>query len=111
MTVAPGTNQTVVLETLALKKVASPTGGEDATLSSTWELPANLVAGDVRVLNRQRTLQQYSFDDFADNQIFENPLDGNTEARLVHLKVLDVVLQDASGAATQSYRLRTIQAY
>ncbi len=111
MTVAAGTTETVVTETLALKKVASPTGGEDLALSMRWELPGSLVTGDVRVLDRQRTVRQHSFDDFADNQTFDFPLDGAAEPRLVHLKVVELALQDSTGASPLAYRLRTIQAY
>ena len=111
MAIAAGTTETVVTETLALKKVATPTGGQDQTLSLRWELPADLAAGDVRVLDRQRTLRQYAFDDFSDDQDLENPLDGATEDRLVHLKVVDVELRDATGASPLTYRLRTIRAF
>ena len=111
MTVQPATTETVVLETLALKKIASPSGGADTALSSRWELLADLDTGDVPSLNRQTTLRQYAFDDFNDNQTFDNPLDGDTEPRLVHLKVFDVELQDASGDANRTYRLRTIRSY
>ena len=111
MTVVPATTETVVIETLALKKIASPGIGGDATLSMRWEPAASVVYPDIPVLNRQRTLRQYSFDDFADNQSFDAPLDGAAEARLVHLKVVDLELRDGSGTSNQAYRLRTIQAY
>ena len=111
MDVLPGTTETVVVETLALKKIASPTGGADQALSMRWQLPADLVAGDVRVLDRERTVRHYAFDDFSDNQVLENPLDGATEDRLVHFKVTDVELRDATGLSPQTYRLRTIRAF
>lgn len=110
MTVAAGTS-VAVTETLALKKVATPTGGIDQAISTRWELPADLGSDDVPVMNRVRTLQQYSFDDFADNQTFDNPLDADTEPRLVHFKVVDVSLQDATSASAQQYQVRIIQAY
>lgn len=111
MTVAAGTTQTVVVDTLALKKIAAPSGGADQTLSTRWELPADLAAGDIQVMNRQRTLQQFSFDDYQDNQTFDTPLDGGVEPRLVHFKVVDISLQDATGASAQPYQLRIVQAY
>lgn len=111
MTVPAGQSSVVVTETLALKKVASPTGGVDQAISTRWELPADLGSDDTPVMNRVRTLQQYSFDDFNDNQTFDTPLDGDTEARLVHFKVLDVTLQDATGAEAVSYNVRMVKAY
>ena len=110
MTIAAGTS-VAVTETLALKKVATPTGGIDQAISTRWELPADLGSDDVPVMNRVRTLQQYSFDDFADNQTFDHPLDADTEPRLVHFKVVDVSLQDATSASAQQYQVRIIQAY
>ena len=110
MTIAAGTS-VAVTETLALKKVATPTGGIDQAISTRWELPADLGGDDVPVMNRVRTLQQYSFDDFADNQTFDRPLDADTEPRLVHFKVVDVSLQDATSASAQQYQVRIIQAY
>ncbi len=111
MTVPSGSTSVVANETLALKKIASPTGGIDQTLSNRWELPADLASDDVPVMTRQHTLRQFSFDDYADSQTFDLPLDGDVENRLVHLKVLDVVLQDATGSAALPYRTRIIQAY
>lgn len=110
MTLTAGTSLAVT-ETLALKKVATPTGGIDQAISTRWELPADLGSDDVPVMNRVRTLQQYSFDDFSDNQTFDHPLDADTEPRLVHFKVIDVSLQDATGTNARSYQVRTIQAY
>lgn len=106
-----GATSVVVDDTLALKKVNSPTGGANQILSTRWELPADLATGDLQVMNRRRTLQQYSFDDYADNQLFDTPLDGRVEPRLVHFKVLDLSLQDASGVEARRYQLRLIQAY
>lgn len=111
MTVPGGGTSVVVTETLALKKIASPSGGADVTISTRWELPADLGTYDEPVMNRQRTLQQFSFSDFADNQIFDSPLDGDQEPRLVHLKVVDVSMQDATGGGARPYQLRLIQAY
>lgn len=110
MTLPAGTS-VVVDETLALKKIASPTGGSDQAMSSRWELPADLGTDDKQVLNRRRTLRQYSFDDFVDNQTFDNPLDAATEPRLVHFKVVDIALQDATSVRARQYQLRIIQAY
>ncbi len=110
MTIAAGTSATVT-ETLALKKIATPTGGIDQAVSTHWELPADLGSDDVPLMNRVRTLQQYSFDDYSDNQTFDNPLDADTEPRLVHFKVVDVSLQDATSASAQQYQVRIIQAY
>lgn len=110
MTVPAGT-EVVVNEAMALKKVASPTGGSDLALSPRWELVADLGADDKALMNRTRTLRQYSFDDFLDDQLLEHPLDAATEARLVHLKVVDVTLQDATQVEAPQYRLRLIQAY
>ena len=106
-----GSTSVVVTDTLALKRVASPTGGGDQTISARWELPAALGSDDVPVMNRQRTLQQFAFSDLADNQTFDDPLDGATEPRLVHFKVIDLTLQDATGAASRPYQLRVVQAY
>ena len=113
MTIPPGQTSLVVTETLALKKIDSPTGGYDTAMSTRWELPADLATGDQPSLNRVRTLRQFSFDDFNDNQMFDNPLDGIVEPRLVHLKVLDVVIGDGTGEglAQITYSLRKIQAY
>lgn len=104
-------NALTVTETIALKRVASPTGGENQALSSRWELPAALASGDIRMLDRVRRLQQYSFDDFADNQTFDNPLDASTEPRLVHLKVMDVTVLDPQVTESQPYVVRVVQAY
>lgn len=112
MTVQPGTTSTVVLDTIALKKVASPTGGIDQAISNRWELPAALGSFDVQVMNRQRTLRQFSLDDFSTDMTFDTALDGGVEPRLVHLKVVDVALQDATGgAAAVGYQVRAVQAY
>ena len=106
-----GTSSLVVTDTIALKKIASPTGGSDLTISNRWELPADLGTDDVQMMNRQRTLQQFSFDDYADNQTFDTALDGLVEDRLVHFKVVDVAIQDARGGLAQPYRLRIVQTY
>lgn len=111
MNIPAGSTSVVVNDTLALKKIASPSGGVDQTISTRWELPASLATGDVQVMNRQRTLQQYSLDDYADNQTFDTPLDGVVEPRLVHFKVVDISLQDATGTAATAYQLRIVQAY
>lgn len=111
MTMPVGSTSVVVADTLALKKIASPTGGADQTISTRWELPADLGTYDVQVMNRQQTLQQYAFSDFADDQIFEHPLDGTTEPRRVHFKVVDIALQDATSVQAVAYRLRIVQAY
>ncbi|MEO8275937.1 MAG: hypothetical protein ABI639_06925 [Thermoanaerobaculia bacterium] len=101
----------VTTDTIALKKVATPTGGADQTVSNRWEPLAGLPSTDQPIMNRQRTLQQYSFDDFRDNQSFDNPRPGTTDPRLIHFKVIDVVLQDATGGANQLYSLREVQAF
>ena len=111
MAIAPGTTETVVTETLALKKIASPTGGPDVALSTRWELPADLGTYDVRVLDRRRTLRQFSLADYVDNQVFDTPLDGASEPKNQHFKVVDLELQDATGSSPQVYRLRSIRAY
>ena len=111
MDMPAGSTSVVVTDTLALKKIASPTGGGDQAMSTRWELPADLGADDIQVMDRQQTLRQFAYSDFADDQIFDNPLDGATEARLVHFKVVDLTLQDATGAAVRPYQLRLIQAY
>ena len=111
MTMPIGSTSVVVADTLALKKIASPTGGLDQTISTRWELPADLGTYDVQVMNRQQTLQQFAFSDFADNQTFDTPLDGAVEPRLVHFKVVDLALQDATSAQAVAYRLRIVQAY
>jgi Tfp pilus assembly protein PilV len=112
MDIPSGSTSVVVNDTLALKKVTSPSGGVDQVMSNRWELPADLATGDTPVLNRQRTVRQYSFDDFADNQILDRPLDGDVEPRIVHLKAVDLVLSDGSGdPLALNYRLRLIQAY
>ncbi|MCC6856373.1 MAG: hypothetical protein IT189_09980, partial [Microbacteriaceae bacterium] len=110
MTVPAGT-EVVVNEAMALKKVASPTGGSDLALSPRWELLADLGVDDKPLMNRTRTLRQYSFDDFLDDQVFQLPLDAATEPRLVHLKVVDVTLQDATQVEAPQYQMRLIQAY
>jgi len=111
MNIPIGSTSVVVDDTLALKKIASPTGGLDQAISSRWELPADLGTDDVRVMNRQQTLQQFAYSDFADDQTFNNALDGVTESRLVHFKVIDLTLQDATGAGSRPYQLRVVQAY
>ncbi|MBP7588747.1 MAG: hypothetical protein KBA72_12410 [Thermoanaerobaculia bacterium] len=109
--VPAGQTSLVLNETLALKKVSSPTGGSDLALSSRWELPADLGSDDVPLMNRVRTLQQYSFDDYNLNQSFDFPLPGETQARLVHFKVLDISLTDATGPETRSYNVRMVKAF
>lgn len=111
MTVPPGATSVVVTDTIALKKFATPSGGDDQAMSKRWELLADLDSYDVPVMNRTRTLQQFSFDDFIDNQVFDTPRNGNTEARIIQFKTVDVALQDATGFSSQPYRLRIIQAY
>jgi hypothetical protein len=111
MTVPGGSTEVVTTETIALKRYPSPDGGENQAISSRWELPADLALGDVQIMNRQRTLRQYTFDDFLDNQIFEEPQDGNVEARVIQFKVVDISIQDASGVGAQPYQVRVIQAY
>lgn len=111
MTVPGGSTSVVVTETIALKRIASPTGGADQAISSVWEPLGSLGSDDQPLMNRRRTLQQYSFDDYNDNHVFDNPLNGDTEPRLVHLKVIDIDLLDATGGAARPYRLRTVQAF
>ncbi len=111
MRVLPGTEERVVLETLALNKIDSPTGGVDVGMSNRWEPAAAVLAPDVPVMNREITLRQYSFDDFKDDQELNDPLDGDKEDRLVHLKLIDVELRDATGVSPQVYRLRAVRAF
>lgn len=111
MTVPSGSTSLVVTDFLALKKIASPTGGIDQALSTRWELAADLGSYDEPVMSRQRTVQYFSLDDLDDNQTFDNPLDGSVEPRLVHFKVVDVAVQDLTGTGTRPYLMRSIQAY
>ncbi len=111
MTVPAGATSVVVDDTLAIKKIATPTGGSDQAISARWELPTALGSFDRPMLNRRRTLQQFSFDDFTDSEPTDNPLDGAIEPRRVQFKVLDVILQDATGAQSRRYQLRLVKAY
>jgi hypothetical protein len=111
MSVPAGETEVVVTDTIALKRYASPGGGEDQAISTRWELPADLNVGDVQVMNRQRTLRQYSFFDFVDDYSFNDPLDGVVQSRLVQFKVIDLTIQDASGLGAQPYQLRAVVAY
>ncbi|MEO8198559.1 MAG: hypothetical protein ABI689_17740 [Thermoanaerobaculia bacterium] len=110
-TVVGGGTSLVVNESLALKRVASPTGGGDQAISQKWELTSGLGSDDEPVMNRQTTLRFYSLSDYDDNEVFDTPLDGDTEPRLIHFKVFDISLQDATGTESQPYQLRLIQAY
>ena len=111
MTVPGGATSLVTTESIALKKIASPTGGADQAISTRWEPLGSLGSDDHPVMNRQLTLQQYSYDDYADDQEFDTPLNGDTQPRLVHFKVVEVDLLDATGGAARPYRLRMVQAY
>lgn len=110
-TIPAGSTSVVVTDTLALKKIPSPSGGVDQALSTRWELPADLGADDVPVMNRQRTLQQFSFWDFQDNLSFDTPLDGGAETNMVQFKVVDISLQDATGGSARAYQLRIVRTY
>ncbi len=110
-TIPAGSTSVVVTDTLALKKIASPSGGIDQALSTRWELPAALGSDDVPVMNRQRTLRQFTFDDFTDNFAFDTPLDGGFQPGFVIFKVVDISLQDATGGAAGAYRLRFIRSF
>jgi type II secretory pathway pseudopilin PulG len=111
MTVPGGATSVVVTDTIALKEIASPTGGASQAISSRWEPLGSLGSDDLPVMNRQLTLQQYSYDDYADNQEFDTPLNGDTQPRLVHFKVIEVDLLDATGGGARPYQLRMVQAY
>mgnify|MGYP003462780923 CR=1 FL=1 len=104
MTVPGGATSLVTTESIALKKIASPTGGADQAISTRWEPLGSLGSDDHPVMNRQLTLQQYSYDDYADDQEFDTPLNGDTQPRLVHFKVVEVDLLDATGGAARPYR-------
>lgn len=111
LVVPAGETELVVTEVLALKQVASPTGGFSQTMSTRWELPADLGSNDQPVLQRQTTTRYYSLPDLEDNQTFDDPLDGSAEERLVHFKVVEVEVQDLTGTERRPYRLRSVKAY
>lgn len=111
LAVPAGETSLVLDEVLALQKVSSPTGGVDQVMANRWIPTASLGAHDEPRLSRQRTVQYFSLDDLADNQIFDSPLDGSVEPRLVHFKVVDVVVQDLTGTGRRPYSLRNLQAF
>ena len=104
MDIVNGATQNVETRVIALKNPPE-------TISPRWELPADLGANDVPVTTRQRTLRQFSFDDFTDNQNFDSPLSGDVEDRLVQFKVVDLVIDDPSRPLARPYRLRLVQAF
>lgn len=106
MDVPDGATQAVETRVIALKKVSGTEGSGEA-VSSRWELPADLGTFDVPMATRQRTLRQFSFDDYNDDQVFDLPLDGNVEERLVHLKVVDLTV---TGQGIP-YQVRMVQAF
>lgn len=111
MTVPDGVDELVETSAIALK--AAPSG--PGIVSQRWENVADLATGDQIMAQRTRTLQQYAFSDFGDDQNFDNPLPGETEDRLVHVKVIDVSIgessSDPSAIFAPPYRVRMIQAY
>jgi len=112
----PGTATNVVeTRVLALKPMpASPGRPLEATWFR-WELPADLGPDDSIVASRQRRLQHFSFDDFNPTSpaaSLDDPLAGDAEDRLVHLKVVDVELRGfPQGLTDRPYRVRMIQAF
>jgi hypothetical protein len=111
MTVPDGVNQLVETSAIALKAAA----GSPGIVSPRWENVADLAAGDQIMAQRTRTLRQYSFDDFRDDHTFDSPLPGESEDRLVHMKIVDVSVgestSDPSAIFAPPYRVRMIQAY
>ena len=110
MSVPAGATESV--EESAIAVVHLP--GNEQVVSSTWAPYASLTPGDV-VLRRTRTLQQYSFNDYRDDNSFDVALEGDAEQRLTHIKVLDVVFEEPLNAANTNwkthYTVRAIQAY
>jgi len=102
-------NQTQVLVTdfIALQNSPSSTGGPWIP-DLAWQ-PA-VAVGDQQQYQRNRLLQQYSYDDFKDNQVFDTPLDGATEPRLVHLKMVQAQIQSSSSPG-QSYTVQFVQGF
>ena len=110
MTVPDGESESV--EETAIAVVHLP--NDEQVVSSTWAPYASLATADV-VMRRTRTLQQYSFDDYRTDNTFDTPLTGESEQRLVHMKVLDVVFEEPLDPANANwkthYTVRSIQAY
>mgnify|MGYP001565830625 CR=1 FL=1 len=111
MEVPGGSTQVVETRAIALKALGSPPEGPSQSVSARWELVADLGTDDLPMMTRQRTLRQFSFDDFNDNQIFDSALDGDVEDRLVHLKVVDVTLDDPAAPLARPFQLRIVQAF
>jgi type II secretory pathway pseudopilin PulG len=110
MQVPDGATEAVEQTVIGLKHLPD----NESTVSPTWEPVADVPAADV-MLRRTRTLQQYSFDDYASDQVFTTPLPGESESRLVHIKVLDLVFEEPLDPLNINWRthytVRAIQAY
>lgn len=108
----PGT-ATEIVETRVLALQQMPSGGQ--ATSFRWVLPADLGTGDVASATRQRRLRHFSFDDFNPTSpaaSLDEPLAGDAEDRLVHLKVVDVEVRGVtSGPTDRPYRVRLIEAF
>ena len=109
MIVDPAGTSTVTTSVIGVKHL--PSGD---IISTKWEPAASVPAAD-QIALRTRTLQQFSFDDFRDDQSFDDPLPGDAEARLVHIKVVDLRFDDAISnpllANAPRYQLRMLSAY
>lgn len=111
LAVPPGETSLVDDDFLALRRVNSPTGGTDQIMSTAWVPAASLGVDDEPRLHRRRTVQYFSFDDLLDDGVFNNPRDGGVEARLVHFKVVDVMIEDLTGPGRRPYVIRSVQAF
>lgn len=107
LTVPPGQSQVARTDFIALRNVPSAVGGPWVP-DLVWR-PA-VAAGDQQQFQRDRTLAQFTYDDFKDNQVLDTPLDGITEPRLVHLKQVQMLIQRAE-APGQNYNVQFIQGY
>jgi hypothetical protein len=110
LTVAPGEVDSVVQTAIGVVHLPD----NQKTFSPAWVDFASLAPADV-VMRRTRTLEQYSFDDYRLDQTFDDPLPGEAEQRLVHLKMIELVFEeplDPLGVRWKThYTVRAVQAY
>ncbi len=107
LSVPPGQSQVLTTDFIALRNEPSTTGGP---LISDIAWRPVVDSGDLQQFQRDRLLQQYSYDDFKDNQVLDTPLDGATEPRLVHLKQVQTQIQSTDSPG-QTYTVQFIQGF
>jgi type II secretory pathway pseudopilin PulG len=76
-----------------------------------WMLLADLGVSDQAQYARATQVQQFNFVDIQTDGTLDTPLAGGTDPNTVHLKLIEIRVQNNRTLGTPPYRVRSIQSY